>query len=64
MFDPLSIGKYVSCGTDGILKLGIKTFIDVTHVQQEGTASPDTAENIRYTFLHTFIQCWDTEIHM
>lgn len=45
MFEPLSIGKYASCGTSGILKLGVKTFIDITHVQQEGAASPDAAEN-------------------
>lgn len=54
MFDPLSIGKYASCGTNGILKLGVKTFTDITHVQQEGTASPEAAENIHaLTHIHS-----------
>lgn len=54
MCNPLSIGKYVLCGTSGILKRGIKTFIDITHVQQEGMASPDAAENIHaLTHVHS-----------
>lgn len=44
MFDPLSIGKYASRGTSEILKPGIKTFMDITHAQWDGMASPDTAE--------------------
>lgn len=35
MFDPLSDGKSVSCGTDGILKVGIKSVVDVTRVRQK-----------------------------